>query len=81
MKIDDSRHKGIQKRVKLKTVNTQKHSRLGSVKNELNNLTKTVEAALNEVGDIMISQSNPRQAHPRSRANIAGFTYFKGSNN
>ena len=60
MEFGDSKHKGIQKRVKLKTESTQKHSRPGSVKNELNHLTETVEAALNEVSDIMISQSNPR---------------------
>ena len=55
MEFGDSKHKGIQKRVKLKTESTQKHSRPGSVKNELNHLTETVEAALNEVSDIMIS--------------------------
>ena len=38
----------------------QKHSRPGSVKNEQANLTDTVEAALNEVSDIMLTSSNPR---------------------
>ena len=39
MEFGDSKPKAIQKRVKLKTEGTQKHSRPGSVKNELSHLT------------------------------------------
>ena len=60
MDFGESKHKVIQKRVKLKNEGNQKHSRPGSVKNELNKLTDTVEAALNEVSDIMLTQNNPR---------------------
>ena len=46
--------------MKSKNESLQKHSRPGSVKNELSNLNDNVEAALNEVSDIMLAQSNPR---------------------
>ena len=60
MDFGDSKHKPIQKRVKLKNEGIQKPSRPGSVKKELNQLTDTVEAALNEVSDIMLSQKDPK---------------------
>ena len=44
-------------------------------------LSETVEAALQEVGGIILSQPNPRNQHPRSRANMAGLSYTKANHN